>query len=723
MRLLLAALLSVLAPGWTPAAESAPELIVEAQSPEGEFDYDLTTGVATADKGVVVRYAGAVLTAQRVTVMQAKDRIFAQGNVRLEREGQTWVGDSVSYNYKTKQLDADFFRTAQGPFYAAGEVVGTDPSNNTYTARGAYVTTDDHSRPVQRVRAKQITIVPGKSIEARGATLYVAGVPVLYMPYYRRSLERHPNNFSFVPGYRGRFGPYLLSSYNWYLNDRVDGALHFDYRMKRGLGGGPDLNLHLGRWGEAEFKGYYAHDEAPDLQGPAETTRADRERLAFLYRNDLSNNLSLKMAARYQSDPWLIRDFFEDEYRRNVQPGSFLEVNKLWRHWSLDALAQPRLNDFMETVERLPDLKLTGFRQQLGRTPLFYESESSFGWYRRLYANDQGLDYSAWRGDTFHQVVLPQTFFGWLNLTPRIGGRFTQYSAADGPGGLTASDSRFVLNTGLEVSTKASRVWPGLHSRFLDINGLRHIVEPSFNYAFVPTPNRRPPHLPQFDYELRSYRLLPLDFPDYNAIDSVDAQNAIRLGLRNRLQTKRGEGIEELLNWALYSDWRINPRAGQPTFSEVYSDLDFVPRSWLAFSQETRMDVNTGQLKEWNHRLSILPGDRWTWTVGNRYLRYDPLYPADLKQNLYYSSIFYKLNENWAVRLAHHFEGRDGRMEEQYYTLYRDLRSWTAAVTVRLRSERARDDDFTIALTLSLKAFPRFKLGEDADRPNLLMGG
>ena len=57
--------------------------------------------------------------------------------------------------------------------------------------------------------------------------------------------------------------------------------------------------------------------------------------------------------------------------------------------------------------------------------------------------------------------------------------------------------------------------------------------------------NRAPAQLPMFDYELPSLRQLPVDFPAYNAIDSVDSQNVVRLGLNNRLQTKRNGQIED----------------------------------------------------------------------------------------------------------------------------------------------------------------------------------
>ena len=84
--------------------------------------------------------------------------------------------------------------------------------------------------------------------------------------------------------------------------------------------------------------------------------------------------------------------------------------------------------------------------------------------------------------------------------------------------------------------------------------------------------------------------------------------------------------------------------------------------------------------------------------------------------------IVYRVNENWGFRAAHRFEARDGRLEEQSYAIYRDLRSWTAALTLRLRDNRNGPEDFSIAFTFSLKAFPRFGLGADTVRPSWLLG-
>ena len=43
--------------------------------------------------------------------------------------------------------------------------------------------------------------------------------------------------------------------------------LHVDYRERRGPGAGPDLNYHLGPWGDGTFKYYYMHDQDPGAGG------------------------------------------------------------------------------------------------------------------------------------------------------------------------------------------------------------------------------------------------------------------------------------------------------------------------------------------------------------------------------------------------------------------------------------------------------------------------
>jgi hypothetical protein len=417
----------------------------------------------------------------------------------------------------------------------------------------------------------------------------------------------------------------------------------------------------------------------------------------------------------------LLHDFFEGEYRTNAQPKTVFEVTKLWSNFSLDVEAQPQVNQFFPTVERLPDIKLSGLRQQLGISPFFYESESSFAYLRNKPGAFAGTNYSAMRADTYHQLLLPKTFFGFLNVTPRAGGRLTYYSETESSALQLNEQDRFVFNTGVETSFKASRLYSGARSELLDVTDLRHIIEPSVNYVYVPRPTARPNELPQFDTEVPSLRLLPVDFPDYNAIDSIDSQNVFRLGLRNKLQTKRDGEVDTLLNWYLVTDWRLDPRDGQSTFSDIYSDLDFKPRSWLIFNSETRFSVDHSEFNLADHSVTITPGDRWSARIGHRYFRGDPAFGPDSGENIIYSTLYYRLNENWGARMSHHFEAKDGTMEEQYYTVYRDFRSFTGAFTFRVRDQRTGPMDYTVAFTMQLKSRPT-KAGKDRVEPSFLLG-
>jgi lipopolysaccharide assembly outer membrane protein LptD (OstA) len=632
-----------------------------------------------------------------------------------------WTGERLTYNFKTRRASGESFKTGQAPFFARGGALAADTAAGVYVLADGLVTTDDYAEPGYSVRAKTFVIVPGNYIEAENARLYLGNTPVFWFPKYRRSLQRHRGYWTLTPGYRSSQGAYLLTSYNWYWNERFEAALNLDGRTERGVGVGPDFRYHLPRFGDGTARYYYTHDDDPgsDDAGPI---NSDRHRVWFQHLGTLRTNLTLRSAVRYQSDSLVVRDFYESEYRDNTQPSTFAELNQSWPNAVLNVYVQARVNDFQETVERLPEVRFTVLPWQIGRTPLYYDSESSGGYYRRRFAFDATNDFSAVRLDTFHQVRLPWTFFNWLNVTPRVGGRFTYYSQADGPGVTDSEMERAVFNTGVEVSTKASRVWPGVRSRFWDLQGLRHILQPSVNYVYVPEPGVRPPELPQFDYELPTTRLLPILYPDYNAIDAIDSQNVLRLGLRNRLQTKRSGQVEDFFHWGLYTDWRLDPRPGQGTFSDLYSDFDLDPFRWLTLSSELRYGLDEGEWREANHAVTLRPNSAWSATVGHRFLRDTPELGPDSGNNLLYSSIYFRLGENWAARLLHYYEIDDHTLQEQQYTLYRDFRSWTGAFTFRVRDSGTGELDYAGAFTFSLKAFPRYALGEDVNKPTRLLG-
>ena len=150
------------------------------------------------------------------------------------------------------------------------------------------------------------------------------------------------------------------------------------------------------------------------------------------------------------------------------------------------------------------------------------------------------------------------------------------------------------------------------------------------------------------------------------------------------------------------------------------------PRSWLTLESLTRYDIAGGDWRMSLSTVTLRPNNTWSWTVGQFYLRDDvnntPT-ALGIGNNLFTSTMLFRLNENWGFRASQMFEARTGVMQEQDYSIYRDLRSWTAALTVRMRNGVGTPNDFTVAFTFSLKASPHYGRGSEVGTPYWLLGG
>ena len=172
-----------------------------------------------------------------------------------------------------------------------------------------------------------------------------------------------------------------------------------------------------------------------------------------------------------------------------------------------------------------------------------------------------GSNWAQWtlgnRADVFHQLTLPHTFGGWLSFVPRVGGRLTYYGDTgqfvdEVHNGVSQSVLRTAaavlrpdFNAGFESSFKFSRAFENVQSRMVGLDGLRHVVQPYVNFSYNYS-GEDPSHILQFDRLNPSTELPPIDFPQFNSVDSIDSWTILRLGVRNRLQTRRNGNT---LNW------------------------------------------------------------------------------------------------------------------------------------------------------------------------------
>lgn len=711
-------------------AKDESEVVITSADGMGEVELDRKTNIATARNGVVVRFKTAVLTAQRVRISADAGTIEAEGDVSIQETrpdggAVLWRGEQVKYDYINRKIESERFRFGSPPYFVAGESLRAGSTNQVQTATNAFVTTDDVPEPEIRIKARSLTVTDNKTLTATDATAFVGPVPVMYYPKFTESLGERRFSWSASPGYRNTWGAFVLGSYNQNWSESLQTALELDFYSRRGPGIGPTAKYDLGQWGQGQGQVYYINDRLGGTNFFGGPLPENRGRINYSHFANPYQDFYLKGTVRYQSDPNIVHDFFDNEYRSDTQPLTLFEAQQLWKNYTLGVITVPQVNPFQQQVERLPEVTFSGNRQQIGKTPLYYESQNRAGYLEFRGGDYASTNYSAFRGDTFHQVTLPYTAFGWLNVIPRAGGRFTAYSETTGLP--LEAQNRWIFNTGAEVTGKASALWQNTKSGFWDLDGLRHVIQPSVNYAYVPTPSVQPFLLPQFDRRTPSLELDPVEFPDNNSIDSLDYRNVIRLSLFNLLQTKRSGNVKPFVALNLYTDWNVgdlqipNSPITNSRFSDGYSRLMLQPRDWFAYGNLVRYDMVGSQMKVFDNLVQWTPVEAFSWTVGNRYLVGIPALGL-LDSSLFYSGMGYRVNENWSLRMSQQFEAKTGTMQAQYYTLSRDFRSWVGALTVRLQDNGVNGLNWTVGVGFQLKAAARGGALDNDFGPNRLMG-
>ena len=116
---------------------------------EGRVLFNTRDKTAIGTNGIMVTYGDAVLTADNIIAHLETYEVIASGRVRIQLDDQVWAGEAVRYNFKNRQMQTEHFRTGRSPFFAEGEGLAGNFTNQTYTATAtnAYLTTDDIAEP------------------------------------------------------------------------------------------------------------------------------------------------------------------------------------------------------------------------------------------------------------------------------------------------------------------------------------------------------------------------------------------------------------------------------------------------------------------------------------------------------------------------------------------------------------------------------------------------
>jgi hypothetical protein len=481
-------------------------------------------------------------------------------------------------------------------------------------------------------------------------------------------------------------------------------------------------------------------DTHPDINRTSEIrvgVPKDRYRVSVQDRTNFAEDVYGIANITKLSDQYLLQDFYPGEFQINPKPDNVVAVTKTNPIYTLTAIGRFQANDFFEATERLPEVVLDIKRTPLFGGPIFYEGETGMANLRREFRTDSGnQNYGALRLDSFHQFLYPNTYFGWLSVVPRVGFRGTYYdetrdlgttllSPSDGnpfipdflrvdlkqPVQFGGSTFRTVVNAGVESSFKVSREWEDAQSRGLGLDGLRHIIQPFANFSWVSTSDANPVSILQFDRLQPSTQLQPIDFPQFTSIDSIDNWTIARLGVRNRLQTRRDDLTISWMDLETYIDVNFDNPFDKTQYSNLFNKISFTPVPWAAFGISSQIPVFEKGFTEVNTNVSIQPIANLQVSFGHRYLNQNPFFD---NSSLYVLSGYYRINDNWGIGIQEQYEGTSGILEQQRYSIYRDLTSWVASIGAIVR-DNGGVKEYGVLLTFTLKALPKFSFDLNFD--------
>ena len=682
-------------------------------------------GVAVAEDNVIIHYGDTSIFCDFAQYSPETRDVLLRGNVRLYRGEVVFRGERAVYNLETRELKAADFAGDFPPFYYRAENLSSRTLRK-FTVRNASFTTHDSSKPDFNFKAKTVRIYPDNRVVFSNVTFYIGKMPVLWYPYLYQSL-REDMSFTITPGYSSRWGGYLLTQATFPVTDSITGRVRLDLRSRRGIAGGIEAGYRhpVDDRTFARFRSYFISDRDPNYNKTGlarETVDSGRYRITYQQKAYVTDDIFIAADINWLSDSLVMEDFFPAEFRIDPQPDNVLWATKWHENYTLSLIARGQINNFQETTERLPEFVLDIKRHQLFGWPIFYEGETGVALLEKKHGDDVFFeDYDATRFDTFHQILYPNTYFGWLSAIPRIGFRGTYYSDTftnsteiDEEGETVevqefngGSETRASFLAGLEMSFKVSKVFENVQSRAWGLDGMRHIFQPYTNFSYVSDPGSDRETIPQFDQLIPSTQLPPIDFPQFTAIDSIDAWTIWRLGMRNRLQTRRDDSTYNWLELDTFLDVNIDNPYDPTDLSNFFNRLTFRPLDWVSLTIDSQIPAFDDGFSEVNTWLRFMATRNFDFYIGHRYLNDNTFFDDS---SLIRLGGYLRLGDHWGFSFYEQYEMEDSTLETQRYSIHRDLTSWVASLGAVIRDNRGGSDEYGLLLSFTLKDFPQLNL-------------
>ena len=695
--------------------------------------------------------------------------VYAEGGVVLRRDGQVVRAERVFVDFaqnRAYMVQAEMTGSVEGPdrtripLRVRAEVI-RGITREKFRAENPSFTTCTYEKPHYRFTTDWIEVDFRQDYGAfetawwptlRADTLVAEDQPLLVLPKLGgTTLSAGPLR---KVGFSGssRFGTTAELTWGGTFK-RADGSrwgdwqVETDWRSHRGPGVGLSVEHESqparpgGRPNELELDAYWQRDTASEddfseraFDGRVNgDTDDDRGRAHLWYRHFLEEESAVRLfgqgwridtSVAWWSDRGYLPEYEERLAYEEDQQSTHVHARNAWGNHGLSILSSYRIpataaplvrspfgflmDDYAPQTDYLPSVTwhlinepIIGF-ERTGLFPVNLSVQANAANVRRSF-DERGADFlentldyegdSVRRGDIEARVTTPFSL-GPIRVNPFFGATNQAQSEQNGLAfagtGEDEAEDRHSGFAGIRVDIEAHRAW-ACRNDMLDLDGLRHVVSLDGQW------------LDRFKVSEDPYT-----FQHNDLIDELVEQNVGSIRLRNRIQTRRGGEVVDLLDYEARFLHYFEKSDATPMFLGVREDypqplqlLDFpgeekyraMTRDGSAFHQhrarlqvlrnlwlvgEADYDMQRNEMESSAAGVRWFVDDRLSFYAGRRMIDDDSTI-VTLRGD-------YRLSEKWAFGVEHQEDTRADRTHRTRLTLFRRAHDYTIAV--EFQSER-----------------------------------
>jgi LPS-assembly protein len=567
-----------------------------------EGDYCILTGQVELPLGPQT-----TLFADQIEMFRDTNRVIAQGNVvfasaegrlsadRLEYDVASGTGtfrDATGLMSLGAQADRRQFGNQEADVYFYGEVIERLGPRRYRLTRGAF-TTCVQPTPRWEVASGSVTLNLNDYAVAKGTTLRVKGVPVMYLPmiYYPIREDQRSTGF-LLPTYGTSTvrGQAISNAFFWAINRSTDATFFHDWFTKAGQGAGAEYRYVAAAQSMGDVRFYrFNQDETTFVNGDQTQTlqKANSYEVTGNLNHALTRNIRARARLDYFTDLVTQQLYNQNLYaatrnRRLIEGGLTAGLGPL-----MTSMLYQRSEVF--TSERTsqiygsaPRVSASLAPQRLFNAPIYASANAEYAVLPNRSISDGVVvaDNGYSRLDVSPTVRVPLSRLTFLSLNTSAAYRATHYSRSA------------VLSTESTVDDPYTRQYASLRSEVIGpvfnriwdrqsgfAERIKHVIEPAFTVDFTS-------NFDDFNRTPRSGN----DITDF----VVSGSTRVSYGLTNRVfaRTRAVDGVRgttrEILTVGLQQTYYTNPQSGGYD-SSYQSSANARPTDLSALALTTRV--------------------------------------------------------------------------------------------------------------------------------------